>query len=283
MLDFSRYTLLVGTLLVALAASLGISWYLTRRIGHPVELLTQAAGRLSRGDYDARVTVTGGGPELSTLGDTFNTMADRLGDVENTRRRLLSDLAHEMRTPIATLNAHLEGIADGVLTWDDNTQAVVEQQAQRLTRLARDLDEVRGVAGERFAVRNSGAFAVIEGAGDHCCEYMTGGIVTVLGKVGHNFGAGMTGGFAYVLDLDNDFVDHYNHELIELNRISTEAMEEHQEFLSRILDEHIQETGSAWAYKIRNEFDFYSRKFWLVKPKAANLQTLLKTTKADPQ
>jgi len=140
-----------------------------------------------------------------------------------------------------------------------------------------------GTAGERFAVRNSGAFAVIEGAGDHCCEYMTGGIVTVLGKVGHNFGAGMTGGFAYVLDLDNDFVDYYNHELIELNRISTEAMEEHQEFLLRILDEHIAETGSAWAYKIRNEFDFYSRKFWLVKPKAANLQTLLKTTQADPQ
>ena len=140
-----------------------------------------------------------------------------------------------------------------------------------------------GTAGERFAVRNSGAFAVIEGAGDHCCEYMTGGIVTVLGKVGHNFGAGMTGGFAYVLDLDNDFVDHYNHELIELNRISTESMEEHKDFLSRILDEHIAETGSAWAYKIRNEFDFYSRKFWLVKPKAANLQTLLKTTQADPQ
>lgn len=140
-----------------------------------------------------------------------------------------------------------------------------------------------GTAGERFAVRNSGAFAVIEGAGDHCCEYMTGGVVTVLGKVGHNFGAGMTGGFAYVLDLDNDFVDYYNHELIDLNRISTESMEDHKEFLLRIIDEHIKETGSAWAYKIRNEFDFYSRKFWLVKPKAANLQTLLKTTQADPQ
>lgn len=140
-----------------------------------------------------------------------------------------------------------------------------------------------GTAGERFAVRNSGAFAVIEGAGDHCCEYMTGGVVTVLGKVGHNFGAGMTGGFAYVLDLDNDFVDHYNHELIDLNRISTEAMEDHKEFLLRIIDEHIAETGSAWAYKIRNEFDYYSRKFWLVKPKAANLLTLLKTTQADPQ
>ena len=140
-----------------------------------------------------------------------------------------------------------------------------------------------GTAGERFAVRNSGAFAVIEGAGDHCCEYMTGGIVTVLGKVGHNFGAGMTGGFAYVLDLDNNFVDYYNHELIDLTRISTESMEEHRQFLMKILDEHIRETGSAWAYKIRNEFDFYSRKFWLVKPKAANLLTLLKTTQADPQ
>ncbi len=140
-----------------------------------------------------------------------------------------------------------------------------------------------GTAGERFAVRNSGAFAVIEGAGDHCCEYMTGGIVTVLGKVGHNFGAGMTGGFAFALDLDNDFVDYCNHELIELARISTEDMEDYRQFLLKILDEHIQETGSAWAYKIRHEFDFYSRKFWLVKPKAANLATLLKATQADPQ
>ncbi|WP_171289069.1 glutamate synthase large subunit [Acinetobacter apis] len=140
-----------------------------------------------------------------------------------------------------------------------------------------------GTAGERFAVRNSGAFAVIEGAGDHCCEYMTGGVVTILGKVGYNFGAGMTGGFAYVLDLDNEFVDKYNHELIDLTRISTESMDEHQTHLLQILDEHIKETGSAWAYKIRHEFDFYSRKFWLVKPKAANLLTLLKTTQADPQ
>lgn len=139
--DASLISLTVG-LLVALAASLGISWYLTRRIGQPVEQLTRAARRLSNGDYRARVTVDGGGPELSTLGDSFNTMADRLENTENTRRRLLSDLAHEMRTPIATLNAHLEGMADGVLDWDDNTRAVVELQAQRLTRLARDIDEV---------------------------------------------------------------------------------------------------------------------------------------------
>lgn len=150
--DASMISLTVG-LLVALAAALGISWYLTRRIGQPVERLTQAARRLSRGDYDARVVVEGGGPELSTLGDSFNTMADRLGDVENTRRRLLSDLAHEMRTPVATLNAHLEGIADGVLDWDDHTQAIVEQQAQRLTRLTRDLDEVSRAEEGRFELQ----------------------------------------------------------------------------------------------------------------------------------
>ncbi|MBV8306334.1 MAG: glutamate synthase large subunit, partial [Gammaproteobacteria bacterium] len=75
-----------------------------------------------------------------------------------------------------------------------------------------------GVAGERFAVRNSGAVAVIEGAGDHCCEYMTGGAVCVLGRTGVNFGAGFTGGFAYVLDLERNFVDRYNHELIDISR-----------------------------------------------------------------
>src|SRR5690606_16333076 len=81
-----------------------------------------------------------------------------------------------------------------------------------------------GIAGERFGVRNSGAHTVVEGAGDHCCEYMTGGLVTVLGNTGHNFGAGMTGGFAYVLDLDKDFVDKYNHELVEVHRIRMEGM-----------------------------------------------------------
>ena len=77
-----------------------------------------------------------------------------------------------------------------------------------------------GIAGERFAVRNSGATAVVEGSGDHCCEYMTGGIIVVLGKVGRNFGAGMSGGIAYVLDEDNNFKDLYNSEMIELEKIN---------------------------------------------------------------
>src|SRR5690606_7144921 len=79
-----------------------------------------------------------------------------------------------------------------------------------------------GTAGERFAVRNSGAHTVVEGTGDHCCEYMTGGFVCVLGKTGHNFGSGMTGGFAYVLDMDNSFIDRVNNELVNLQRIRSE-------------------------------------------------------------
>ncbi len=140
-----------------------------------------------------------------------------------------------------------------------------------------------GTAGERFAVRNSGCHAVIEGAGDHCCEYMTGGLVTVLGKTGLNFGAGMTGGFAYVLDLDNNFFDRCNHELIELHRISTEPMGPHRQHLKAVLQEYVQATESDWGREVLEQFDEYSRKFWLVKPKAANIKELLKNTVSNPQ
>lgn len=139
-----------------------------------------------------------------------------------------------------------------------------------------------GTAGERFAVRNSGAHAVIEGAGDHCCEYMTGGLVTVLGKTGLNFGAGMTGGFAYVLDLDNDFFDRVNHELIDLHRISTEAMEAHRHHLREEISLYVEETQSAWGQEILDNFDEFLRKFWLVKPKAANIKELLNSTRKNP-
>ena len=140
-----------------------------------------------------------------------------------------------------------------------------------------------GTAGERFAVRNSGAHAVVEGAGDHCCEYMTGGLVTVLGSTGYNFGAGMTGGFAYVLDLDNTFVDKYNHELVEIQRISREDMEAYRNHLRGVIREHISETGSAWAEHLLEDFDDYIGRFWLVKPKAANLRSLLASTRARPE
>jgi glutamate synthase (NADPH/NADH) large chain len=132
-----------------------------------------------------------------------------------------------------------------------------------------------GVAGERFAVRNSGAIAVVEGAGDHCCEYMTGGVVCVLGRTGVNFGAGFTGGFAYVLDLERDFVDRYNHELIDISRIQVEAMQSHVQHLRALIGRHVEETGSVWGEELLNDFRSFVGKFWVVKPKAASIDSLI--------
>ena len=132
-----------------------------------------------------------------------------------------------------------------------------------------------GRAGERFAVRNSGAFAVVEGVGDHGCEYMTGGLVAVLGPTGSNFGAGMTGGFAYVLDQDNRFVDRYNHELVEIQRVHSGYMEEYRNHLHRVIEEFCRETNSDWGWRLLDDFPDYVGRFWLVKPKAADLESML--------
>ena len=137
-----------------------------------------------------------------------------------------------------------------------------------------------GIAGERFAVRNSGACAVVEGVGDHGCEYMTGGVVGVLGRTGLNFAAGMTGGVAFVLDLNNTFVDRYNHELVEIHRITTESMEAHRHHLRRMIGEFVAETGSAWGQSILDDFYDFVGKFWLIKPVASDLNTLLDTLRA---
>ncbi|MCX6378057.1 MAG: glutamate synthase subunit alpha, partial [Armatimonadetes bacterium] len=105
---------------------------------------------------------------------------------------------------------------------------------------------LRGVAGERFGVRNSGATAVVEGAGDHCCEYMTGGVVVVLGKTGRNFAAGMSGGVAYVWDKDGNFEDYLNdnHGLITLETVS----EAHDvEALHTLISRHLEYTRSDRA------------------------------------
>ena len=140
---------------------------------------------------------------------------------------------------------------------------------------------ISGRAGERFAVRNSGANAVIEGAGDHCCEYMTGGQVTVLGSVGANFGAGMTGGFAYVLDEDMTFFDNCNRGLVNLERITTENMQSHRKHLKEIIKRHYEQTNSFKAKAIIEDFDRFERYFWLVVPAASNIKDLLKATTAN--
>ena len=140
-----------------------------------------------------------------------------------------------------------------------------------------------GQAGERCGVRNSGAHIVVEGAGDHCCEYMTGGIVAVLGDTGVNFGAGMTGGFAFVLDQDRSFIDKYNSELIELERIGSEHEEGYASCLRDMIGDFYRETGSKWGAELYNNFEDYLYRFWLVKPKAASLADLMQRTRANPQ
>lgn len=130
-----------------------------------------------------------------------------------------------------------------------------------------------GKAGERFAVRNSGALAVVEGAGENACEYMTNGIVTILGRTGLNFGAGMTGGFAYVLDEEGDFISHLNTELVEA--LSLEKLSIHQEHLRGLIDQHFELTGSSRAQDILSNFDQWITLFFLVKPKTADVRSLL--------
>lgn len=132
-----------------------------------------------------------------------------------------------------------------------------------------------GLAGERFAVRNSGVHAVVEGVGDHGCEYMTGGIIAILGETGLNFGAGMTGGFAFVLDLDNTFVDKYNHELIDIHRLTPEFMKAYSNHLYGMISSFVEETGSAWGQHLLDNYADFIGKFWFVKPKAADLTSLL--------
>jgi glutamate synthase (NADPH/NADH) large chain len=103
---------------------------------------------------------------------------------------------------------------------------------------------------------------------------MTGGTVVVLGRCGVNFGAGMTGGYAFVLDEARDFVDRYNHELVDITRISHEGMENYWQHLRSLLLGYVDATGSAWGRRIVDEFRELVHKFWLVKPKAASLDSL---------
>jgi glutamate synthase (NADPH/NADH) large chain len=104
---------------------------------------------------------------------------------------------------------------------------------------------------------------------------MTGGVVTVLGRCGVNFGAGLTGGFAYILDFDRDFVDLYNHDLIDIHRIKPESMESHLHHLRTLIGRHVELTGSQWGVEILEDFRTFLPKFWVVKSKAAELGSLV--------
>jgi glutamate synthase (ferredoxin) len=120
-----------------------------------------------------------------------------------------------------------------------------------------------GGAGERFGVRNSKGQAVIEGAGDHCCEYMTGGVIVVLGNVGRNVGAGMTGGLAYFLDEDGSFPAKVNREIVKIQRVTTPAGEQQ---LKDLIQVHADHTGSPKAKMILANWSEYLPQFWQVVP-----------------
>jgi len=129
-------------LLAALGAALGVSMYMTRRIGRSVANIAAAASDVAGGRYDVRVPGPGLGPEFDALASGFNHMADQLGAVERTRLRLLADLGHEMRTPVATLEAYLEALEDGVATLDSATAELLRAQTRRLARLSEDINSV---------------------------------------------------------------------------------------------------------------------------------------------
>jgi glutamate synthase domain-containing protein 3 len=138
----------------------------------------------------------------------------------------------------------------------------------------------RGVAGERFAVRNSGASAVAEGVGDHGCEYMTGGTIVVLGTTGRNFAAGMSGGLAYVLDLEGDFARRCNPAMVELEPLLPESEQQaklapelwhggqsDEAIVRRLVENHARYTGSRRAAEILDKWPQYRAKFVKVFPK----------------
>ena len=122
---------------------------------------------------------------------------------------------------------------------------------------------IRGKAGERFAVRNSGATAVVEGVGDHGCEYMTGGTVVILGETGRNFAAGMSGGIAYVYDSHDNFHEKCNHEMVDLDSLD---QQDHQ-LLQALLEEHVQSTNSAVAKYLLSDLEIQIERFIKVFPR----------------
>lgn len=134
------------TLAVALPTALTsaglVSLWFSRRLRIPLQDLTHAAASMTNGNYQVRVPAGQAGPEVTTLAHAFNTMADRLEHTEQVRRQMLSDLAHEVSTPLSVLTIYLDGLQDGVVDWNDATLTVINDQIERLTRLAEDIDDV---------------------------------------------------------------------------------------------------------------------------------------------
>ena len=127
---------------VALAVALVVTWLVVRRLAAPVAEASEAAYRIADGDYQTRIRQPGLGPEFDQLATSFNTMARQLATTERTRRRMLADLAHELRTPLASMQATIEAVADGILPSDQTTLSTLTEQSERLHRLVGDLSAV---------------------------------------------------------------------------------------------------------------------------------------------
>jgi glutamate synthase (NADPH/NADH) large chain len=129
-----------------------------------------------------------------------------------------------------------------------------------------------GQAGERFAVRNSGAIAVVEAVGYHGCEYMTGGTVVVLGRTGANFAAGMTGGRAFVLDMNDNFERRCNPEQVTISKLDTSEDSPDKALVKSLVEDHVSYTGSEWGQRILENFEHFMFKFRVVNPKLENAE-----------
>ena len=140
-------------LVIAVLCALGVTWYVAGRLQRPLAALTRAAEEMGRGNYAARAAAPGAGPELASLAEAFNAMAGRLEDAEETRRRLVGDVAHEMRTPVATLGAYLDGLDDGVVEWGSSTSSLLRSNVERLARLCDDMSAVSRAEEGRLELR----------------------------------------------------------------------------------------------------------------------------------
>lgn len=139
--DASTASLAVAAF-VATGCALAVTYYVTRRIRRPLETLSEAAKALSQGRHEQLPIDPEAGPEFRTVAAAFNDMSNQLKETEQTRLRLLGDLAHELRTPLANIKAHLEAVDDGVADWDQETRTLVLAETEHMSRLAGDLNEV---------------------------------------------------------------------------------------------------------------------------------------------
>lgn len=153
-------------LVVSALMALAVTWYFTRRVQRSITAVAASATEIAGGHYAERLTGPGIGHEFDQLAETFNQLADRLDSVETTRRRMLSDLAHEMRTPLATLDAHLEAVEDGLRVPDAETLAILRSSTTRLGRLADDITAVSRAEEGRLAINpvRTGTRALVEAA-----------------------------------------------------------------------------------------------------------------------